>query len=256
MPAAKWKWFREQLARGYMTAFDPRTAVPCHWSLAPEDTAGLIFWTKDPWYLIEDMELLRRYKIVVHMTLTGWTEVEKGAPSMEDGIKLMARTAKVFGPENVVWRFSPVPMVSDALTRFEWIAKRASEFGLQEVYAAFLQENDFLPESRPPRVRAELLRLMAAHSHGLKIRLCQEDITSLGSALVLPENLGRGVCEDGHRFFGRMWVPSEGCGCVLAVDPFTINESCTMGCQYCYAADETLADRKRNTTKHHLPVAR
>ena len=48
--------------------------------------------------------------------------------------------------------------------------------------------------------------------------------------------------------------PSEGCGCVLMADPFTINESCTFGCQYCYAADKSLAPKKRNTTKGHLPV--
>jgi sulfatase maturation enzyme AslB (radical SAM superfamily) len=87
-----------------------------------------------------------------------------------------------------------------------------------------------------------------------------------------PNNLASGICESGERFAvippvdptnlltsvlrqERALPPREGCGCALAVDPFTINETCTMGCSYCYAADKSLASKKRNTTKFSLPLA-
>jgi DNA repair photolyase len=258
LPAAKWDWFKSQLDQGKMRAFDPRNAIPVEWSLAPSDTMGLIFWTKNPENLIRDKALLEPYKLVIHMTLTGWEEVEKGAPNLSEGISLMRRAVDAFGPERVTWRFSPVPLVDDVLDRFERMASVISLFGLKDVYVAFLQENDLMPETRARRTRVELLKQMALRASGLQVLLCNED-RSLQDESCKPRNLQSGVCESGWRFapLGRMNarpVAAEGCGCALAVDPFTINESCTMGCAYCYAADKSLAPKKQNTTKFSLPL--
>lgn len=257
LPAAKWPWFETQLDQGWMVGFDPRTALPSKWSLAPADVFGLVFWTRNPTNLIVHADRLRDYPLVIHLTLTGWAEVEKGAPGIEEGLALMRDTVAIFGPSRVVWRFSPVPAVDDVIDRFERIAQTAVELGLTEVFTAFLQENDLLPETRRPRMRSELLRQLAVRSHGLRVSLCNEDRTlDLGTRMG-PNNLGRAICESGRRFAKSEYMvdspPSEGCGCALAVDPFTINESCTMGCAYCYAADKSLAPKKHNTTKS-LPV--
>lgn len=257
LPAAKWEWFEANLDRGWMVGFDPRTAVPCKWSLKPEDTLGLIFWTKDPTNLVANADRLNAYPLVIHMTLTGWEEVERGAPSLVEGMALLEDVVTAFGPERVVWRFSPVPIVDDVVERFDLIAGHAAHLGLQEVYLAFLQENDLMPEQRPRRVRVEVLKQLAAHAHGLQVKLCNEDRTLslaegplVGIKPRLPKNLGNGICEPGTRFPGaHLMVPTEGCGCALTIDPFTFNESCSMGCAYCYAADKSLSPHKRNTTK-------
>jgi len=264
----KWEWFKSQLQAGKMRAFDPRTAVPVEWSLAPQDTLGLIFWTKNPANLIADQKLLDSYPLVIHMTLTGWEEVEKGAPGIEEGLELLRETVDVFGSHRVVWRLSPVPMVDDLLQRFEFMVDNVSPLGLREVYVAFLQENDLMPEQRSRRTRVEMLKQMSlvANRGGLRVLLCNED-RSLQSEYHLPRNLQSGVCESGERFVEPLRhlamlhktmppgnVAREGCGCALAVDPFTINETCTMGCLYCYAADKSLASKKRNTTKFSLPL--
>jgi len=258
LPTAKWSWFKGQLDQGKMRAFDPRNAIPVEWSLDPSDTLGLIFWTKDPENLIRDRALLEPYKhkLVVHMTLTGWEEVERGAPTAAEGIKLMEQAIKAFGPENLTWRFSPVPLVDNVLDRFESLASKIASFGLKEVYVSFLQENDLMPETRARRTRVELLKQMATRASGLQVLLCNED-QSLQDESCYPRNLQNGICESGRRFApnGIMnFVSAEGCGCALAVDPFTINESCTLGCTYCYAADKTLTPKKRNTTKFSLPL--
>jgi len=276
LPAAKWDWFKSQLKAGKMRAFDPRSAVPVEWSLAPAETLGLVFWTKNPENLIQDHAILTPYRKVIHMTLTGWEEVEKGAPDIQEGLALMRRAVATFGPENVTWRFSPVPMVDDVLDRFDYMAAKVAKFGLKEVYVAFLQENDLMPETRARRTRVEMLKRMALKSSGLRVLLCNED-RSLQDEHMKPNNLASGICESGERFIGNerrfyfsggvpsgprhskvmeemTLVPREGCGCALAVDPFTINETCTMGCLYCYAADKSLASKKRNTTKFSLPL--
>jgi len=256
VPAAKWAWFLAQLDRGFMQAFDPRTAIPALWLLHPEDTLGLIFWTKDPTNLIFEAKRLSRYKVKIHVTLTGWEEVEKGAPSLQEGAAKLSMAASVFGSENVTWRFSPVPMVQDVVGRFESIAALASHAGLKSVYLSFLQENDLMPETRDEQKRLNILAQVAevGQSRGLQVFLCNED-RLLAKYPGFHPNLFSGVCAPPEDFSmpGLAKPPSEGCGCVLMVDPFTINESCNMGCKYCYAADKTLSEKKRNTTRS-LPI--
>lgn len=255
----KWAWFEVMLDQGSMMGIDPRTGLPDRWSLAREDTMGLIFWTRNSRNLIRHADRLKKayadpqtgqVPIVVHFTLTGWHEVEKGAPNLGEGLALLQDTVAAFGAENVTWRFSPVPMVSDVVERFEIIASKAAGMGLKEVFVSFLQENDRMPETRAPRVRSETLRLLAGRSHGLKVLLCNEDRTL---DLRGVTNLERGICESGKRFVQTAYQidgpKTEGCGCSLAVDPFTINETCSMGCAYCYASDKTLSPKKRNTTR-------
>lgn len=255
LPIAKWSWFRRCLDIGYMLGVDPRTVMPGLWSLRPEDVLGMVFWTKNPTNLIENADLLNKFPLVVHMTLTGWTEVEHGAPNIKWGLRRMAETVEAFGADRVVWRFSPVPLVPDVVDRFKRIASEVRGFGVRQVYVSFLQENDLMPESRALALRRDLLYRMS--DMGVEVLVCNEDRVLDGPGLSLPPSLRYGVCEDGSRFTGKAGrLVSEGCGCALAVDPFSINESCSMGCEYCYAADRSLAEERRDTTRHNLPMTR
>ena len=256
VPAAKWEWFKAQIAAGQMMAIDPRNAIPYIWSLKPEDTLGLVFWTKDPTNLLVDAPWLRDYRYKIHVTLTGWEEVEKGAPTLHEGGRLLAKTLEEHGP-HVTWRFSPVPLLDsdEVVRRFTEI----SQYGQgSPVYLSFLQTNDLIPETRDAYERIRLMRRLAeiAESRNIRVMLCNEDRTLLGVE-GLPTNLSAGICAPPEDFAlpDRSASPSEGCGCILMADPFTINESCTMGCKYCYAADQALAPKKMNTSRS-LPVLR
>ena len=252
VPISKWAWFLTQLRNGYMMAIDPRTSIPGRWSLHPEETLGMVFWTKDPTNLVTSKRELEAYNLKVHVTATGWTEVEKGAPNLMASGKLLAKATNAFGPENVSWRFSPVPLVPDALSRFDALSHMAKDAGIKQVYLSFLQPNDKVPETRTKEERLQLLVSMAEIGlrDGIRVLLCNED-RLLFQVSDLPPNLSTGICQPPEDFAlpGNQVPPSEGCGCVLLADPFTINESCTLGCAYCYASDKSLSDKKRNTTK-------
>lgn len=253
VPAAKWAWFRSRIEAEDFLGIDPHTGVPAHWSLRPDDVLGMTFWTKDPTNLLRDSNLLDPYRVEVHVTATGWGEVEKGAPNLAEAVELLVATAEAF--DTVHWRFSPVPLLPDnvVMDRFAFLLGGAVAAGLTEVYLAFLQNNDLMPEQRDQAGRLVLMLKMAelAGAHGVRVLLCNEDRT-LYRVSGLPENLSAGICARPETFglADRPMPPSEGCGCVLAVDPFTINESCTLGCRYCYAADKSLSEKKRNTTRH------
>lgn len=244
VPAAKWAWFRAQLAAGAMVALDPTTGLPDRWSLAPDDTLGLVFWTRNGRNLVEDARRLQPYRKTVHFTLTGWHEVEARAPQLDEGLELLSSLVSVFGVENVRWRFSPVPVVDDVVERFSRIAARAATLGLKNVYLSFLQSNDWIPEPRTPEVRRTLLANLAAVT-GLELILCGDDLSTGDCG-----GVRYGICEDGARFASTL--KAENCGCALSVDPFSRNEACVYACRYCYAGNLATAPRKRNTTR--LPL--
>lgn len=252
VPAAKWAWMQQAIKEQRMLAFDPRSAIPGPWSLDPADTLGLVFWTKDPTNLIYDAPWLSEYRYKVHVTATAWHEVEKGAPNPSRSAYLLQKAAEHLGAANVVWRFSPVPMVSDVVERFARVMRDAAYVGVRDVYVSFLQTNDLVPETRSEEERLNILKGLAevsAQYGEARVRLCNEDRLLAGRAN-LAFNLSSGVCAPPSDFavVRDQPLPSEGCGCVLMVDPFTFNESCTMGCTYCYAADKSLSPKKRNTT--------
>jgi hypothetical protein len=244
LPHAKWDWFKRSLAAGQMIGVDGRTGVPGMWSLRPEDTLGLVFWTKNPANLVKDRALLAGFRFRVHVTLTGWHEVEEGAPGIEEGIRLIGATVDAFGPDAVVWRFSPIPVLPthDVLARFWTIVQGVRAVGLRRVYTSFLHDNDLLPETRAEDARQALLLNLAEKAGDFDLISCRIDPTRpIGT-------VRKGVCEDGFTF--APGLDKDACGCALTVDPFTVNESCTMGCKYCYAADRALSQIRRNTTEH------
>lgn len=257
LPAAKWPWFKEQLNQGWMWAVDPRSGVPCRWSLAPEDTRALVFWTRDPRNLILDRVLLTPYQVQVHLTVTGWGEVEHKAPTLREGVGLLRDVSAVYGPSSIVWRFSPVPVVEDVVDRFERILEAAVGL-VSKVYIAFLQTNDRMGDPRSIEERVSILTQLSqkGQAAGIEVLLCNED-AGLITGRKVSSCVKTGVCVStlGLTSPGKKDPITEGCGCVLMADPFTINESCIFGCEFCYAADQTLSPKKRNTARH-LPMVR
>jgi hypothetical protein len=237
LPRSKWGWFEACLKSNKMVAFDPRTTAPGVWSLAPEDTLGLVFWTKNPTNLILSQKALSEYEVTVHMTATGWAEVEKGAPSLQEAGKLLVRASQAFS--TVYWRFSPVPLLPEAelFRRFQRLLGYASIAGLNQVFVSFLQPNDKLPETRSVSERFDLLNVLSeeAKEFGVKVVLCRDDRT-LG-ACQGAHQFETGACVDPVDFGGQGKVHLENCGCVLMVDPFTLNESCHYACSYCLAPE-------------------
>jgi hypothetical protein len=227
-----------------MVAMDPRTGLPDRWSLDPAQTLGLVFWTRNSRNLVKDAALLAGHRTVIHFTLTGWHEVEARAPGISEGLELLASAVETFGVENVRWRFSPVPVVDDAVERFARIAEGAAALGLKDVYVSFLQPNDWAPETRTCGDRQTLLWGMAKVTT-LELVLCNEDLST-----PVGPGVRRGICEDAARFTAD--AKAEKCGCALTVDPFSQNEACVYGCRYCYSGNQATSARKRNTTR--LPL--
>lgn len=248
---SKWRWFEECLSIQQMIAFDPKTSIPSVWSLAPSDTLSLVFWTKDPTNLIASQLRLQPYNVVIHMTATGWREVEKGVPIIAEAGRLLVEASRAFS--RVHWRFSPIPLISDQLVieRFKRLLDFAVQAGRQEVYVSFLQPNDVIAETRSAGARFDLLNRLSEAARPLRVVLCKDD-RSLDEWQGARYSLGPCVPTSDFRV-GELSL--ESCECVSMVDPFSVNESCGYACQYCYAGDKALAVRKRNSVRG-LPLYR
>jgi sulfatase maturation enzyme AslB (radical SAM superfamily) len=130
--------------------------------------------------------------------------------------------------------------------------------GISSVFVSFVQTNDLMTEPRTNLDKLWTLMAMADAAPDTRILLCNDDASALTGEhvphSVVPDHLRAGICV-APGVVGLEAAAVDGCGCVMMADPFTINESCTMGCRYCYAADKSLSDAKRNTTRR-LPLVK
>jgi len=246
LPLAKWPWFEACLESGKMVAFDPRTAVPKLWSLHPKDTLGLVFWTKNPMNLIQHRQKLEKYSVNLHITATGWYEVEKGAPTLFESGALLVKAARIF--PQTYWRFSPVPILpeKELLLRFRVLLGYATMAKINHVVVSFIQPNDRLLETRSLQERFELLNKMASEGEkfGVKIVLCADDQSFKDWSGALFET---DICVKSEDFINRKpdsVLYLDTCGCVMMADPFTVNEVCSCSCTYCYAGDKNLSSQR------------
>jgi hypothetical protein len=259
IPIDKWDFFKEIMKKREMLGWHPEQMIPYRWSLKPDDTLGLIFWTKDPTNVMFEGLQDRGYKVKVHVTVTGWEEVEGKAPPIQKAATTLAMAYKLLGENSVIWRFSPIPMLpqDELIRRFHLILARTSDYQVKRVYASFLQVNDLIPETRSESERLNILIQMGevAQQYGVKVLLCNEDQLLVENPNLHP-NVGSGVCAPPEDFAlpKRAKPPSEGCGCVLMVDPFCANESCSVGCNYCYVADRSMSPRRMDSGKEHLKI--
>ena len=259
VPIDKWEWFKSVMAQREMLGFHPEQMVPYRWSLRADDTLGFIFWTKDPTNVIWANLPEKGYKVKLHVTVTGWEEEEPGAPNLQTAANNLSMAYHVLGADSVIWRFSPIPILpqADLISRFQLILARTSESEVKRVYTSFLQANDLMPETRSEMDRLNLLVQMGevAQQYGVKVLLCNED-KLLAKHPDLHPNVSSGVCAPPEDFAlpKRDKPSSEGCGCVLMVDPFNINESCRVGCKYCYVTDREGSPHRSDSSREHLKI--
>lgn len=239
---SRWSWFLERLKEGHFLGVHPVTGVPVLWSLRPEDTEELIFWTKNPVGLIESAHLLREeFPLSIHVTVTGNdSSLERSVPSPERAAQLLEQIVSIYGSHFVTWRISPyVP--GEGRIPLPDLFERMASTGVTRVAVSFYQEHPggskegsrfSLSLQEKVQFWEEISTL--AKKHRMLAFLCKDD------EIVSPKSVG--ICTPTARN-----QRDSGCGCSLSVDAFTATESCVYGCVYCYAVDRNLAPKRRNT---------
>lgn len=263
------KWFLNRIKEGYVLVRNPMNAHQISKiNLNPDVVDGIVFWTKNPTPMLDQLDLLKDYMYYFQFTLNAYgQDVEAGVPSKNNIIvPSFQRLSDLIGPDQVIWRYDPI-LINDTYTvdyhirYFEALAKRLSPYTKKctisfldfyrkiEKTTARLSIQKFTPETE--QVLAKNLSEIA-HSYGLRIDTCAEGID------LQKYGIEHARCIDDRLFSELLHVPLQAekdknqrlaCGCVESIDIGAYN-TCKNGCRYCYANFSPQAVRA-NAQKHH-----
>ncbi len=274
IPAHYSEWFWNRLQEGYALVRNPvnphQVSRVC---LAPDQVDGIVFWTKNPIPMLEQLDRLRGYLYCFQFTVTSYgADVEPGVPSKSRQIiPAFQRLSDRIGPERVIWRYDPI-LYSSTYTMdyhiryFAELAKRLAPYtkkctiSFLDVYRKIAkrmaEQGIWAPSAVEQRALAKELSAIA-HSYGLPVETCAEEID------LQAYGIGHGHCIDGSLWEKWLGRPLRGgkdknqrlaCGCVESVE-IGAYDTCPNGCCYCYAStDAAAAAARRAGHDPHSPL--
>ena len=128
IPAFFPDWFSECLSRGTAAYRNPYSGHPASVSLARDDVAAFVFWTRNPLPFLPVLGRLEEagYRSVFHVTVTGYPRaLEPAAPPLDEALAAFRGLAGTVGPARVLWRFDPIlpgEGPSETVARFDKVS--------------------------------------------------------------------------------------------------------------------------------------
>ena len=282
IPAFYAPWFMQRVRAGFCDVPNPfnRHQIS-RISLRPEEVDAIVFWTRNPRPLLASLDELDAlgYRYYFQYTiLDNPRTIDPKTPPVGAAVETFQQLADRIGPARVIWRYDPIVLSSATdvafhQDRYAWIAERLhgcttrSVISFVDIYrkaAARLRtlaaHGVTLPDQPLDALPGfvELVHSLAATAaqNGMEIVSCAEELDLTGCG-VLP-----GKCIDDAllaRVFGlhldlkKDPGQRDACGCVASRD-IGMYDSCTFGCQYCYATS-SFARAAANHAAHdpHAP---
>lgn len=273
IPAFFCDWFLNRLKEKYVYVRNPVNVhqvsrVP----LSPEVVDCIVFWSKNPQPLLENLEYLKDYMYYFQFTLNAYTaEMEQNLPSLSDRIRTFQKLSDRLGRERVIWRYDPILLTPHYTIRwhmetYAFLAKALSPYTEQCIFSFLTPYNGLLKTMQTKRIhvpaptdKTALAKALAdiAHSHGLALHTCAEDMDLSSFSIGHAHCIDTGLIE---RLLGcAMDTPKDkgqrpACGCAASIDLGLYN-TCQNGCVYCYA-NHNPDVRRRNiqTYDKHAPL--
>lgn len=254
IPNYYFDWFRNRIRAGFLYVQNPMNPHQVsRIRLSPEVVDCIVFWTKNPSAMLEQLDVLKGYTYYVQFTLTGYgKEIEPGLPDKRSVlIPAFRRLSERIGRERVIWRYDPIflnerysmdyhqkafgeiaehlagyteQVVISFLDLYAKIRKRAKDFQMREMRAEEIRQ-----------IAGEMARIAAGY--GLTVETCAEkiDLQDVG--------IRHGCCIDKNRIERILGCRLTGgkdrnqraeCGCMESIDVGAYH-TCLNGCRYCYA---------------------
>lgn len=222
-------------------------------SLSPEVIDGIVFWTKNPSPMLNQLSELEKYNHYFQFTVNAYgKDVEPNVPSKREIIvPTFQKQSKAIGREKVIWRYDPI-FFSEKYDMeyhckyFEALADRLGDFterctvSFLDIYSDTSKNMKQLNmQSDTYEKRYELMQKFSeiAKKRGFYIETCAEniDLEELGikhSHCIDPELFER---IGGYKLsVGKDKNQRKVCGCAASIDIGAYN-TCRNDCLYCYA---------------------
>ena len=267
IPAFYGDWFMRRITEGFVGVVNPFGGQRYRVSLAADDVACLVFWSKDFTPFVDHLDTLeqRGYRFYFNYTVTALPLVFESHVDRSAALKTLIQLSERYSPAHINWRFDPIILssISDEafyLRAFTNMAQTLESI-VERCYISFVTRYgkvlrnfqhlertagmQIIEPSEPAKIDLTHRLAEIAAQHGITVYSCCGDY-------LLGEHVRKAHCIDGA-LIERLFDP-EGfaykqkgtrteCGCAESTDIGTYN-TCPHGCVYCYAnANKTSAQR-------------
>ncbi|WP_160686974.1 DUF1848 domain-containing protein [Clostridium sp. C2-6-12] len=253
IPAFYSKWFFNRLEEGFFLVKNPMNPHQIsRVDINPSVIDCIVFWTKNPKPMLNQLELLKGYNYYFQFTLTPYDKsLEPNVPRKKHIIDTFIELSERIGKEKVVWRYDPI-ILTDIYTKeyhykwFEYLAQKLcnctdkcvisfldlykkTELNMKEIKVTSLLKSDM--EEMADRLSK------IAFKYNLILESCSEEIP------LDKFGINHGKCIDDKLISKLLGCninaqkdpnQREVCGCVKSIDMGAYN-SCKHNCLYCYA---------------------
>ncbi|UCH94634.1 MAG: DUF1848 domain-containing protein [Candidatus Aminicenantes bacterium] len=268
IPAFYSQWFFNRLNQGFVMVrnpFNPQLVnkIP----LNPGLIDCIVFWTKNPRKMMNQLDQLKGYHYYFLFTITSYgPELEKHLPPKDEVIETFIELSSGIGKEKVAWRYDPV-LINDSIDdnyhyhHFDSIARRLSGY-TERCIISFLDmykkcEKNLKGFNIKELAQKEMVRLAGmlsrvAEKYHIEMVTCAEEVD------LSPVGIRHGKCIDDKLISRIIGYPLEvnkdkhqrkTCCCVESIDIGAYN-TCGHICLYCYANFDEQVVRK-NQARHN-----
>lgn len=251
IPAFYSDWFYNRIKAGYVLSRNPYyPAQITKYLLDPENVDVLVFCTKNPLPMLEQISLLSAFDLFWFVTITPYgKEIEPYVPPKEQVITYFQQLSALVGRNRTSWRYDPI-FITDKysvdyhIEQFRQMAEALSGYTDQCV-VSFI---DLYEKTKRnfwgirSVTREDQIKLIDAFSeiakkNGLQVHLCCENAELVRENVDADGCMSKAVLE---KALGcKLNVPQKKmarkeCACLLGADIGAYN-TCGHGCLYCYA---------------------
>lgn len=270
IPAFYMEWMLSRLRAGFAMVRNPMNPKQIRKVLlTPEETACIVFWSKNPEPLLSRIEELESFGIPFGITFTlnaYRSDIEPRLPQMETRIKTFRALSERIGMRKITWRYDPIlfsPEYGESfhLEHFSRIASALSGqtgrciVSFLDFYAKTIRNMAGKSVCDPSREQKNHLALALARigrENGIEVEACAESGLCLPAASCIGSSWIRAIC--GYEIQARKDSGQRPlCNCVRSEDIGSVN-CCPHGCLYCYANRSPEAARK-NAAASYEPAS-
>ncbi len=259
------EWFYNRIDDGFVYVRNPYAKNQIYsYRLDPELIDCIIFCTKNPKPMFENLEKIDKFNQYWHITITPYEkEIEPNVPPMNDVLESFKYLSKKLGKENVTLRYDPI-FINEKYTlekhieSFEYIINSLSGY-TTEAIISFIDLYEKTKRNFPKAIEVtkdERLKLgkefaQIGKKNNITIKTCVEgsELDKFGidsSGCMTKEVIERAINKNLN--VPKQKARNGECYCLLNNDIGEYN-TCGHGCLYCYAnSNKRLV--KRNLKLH------
>lgn len=262
------KWLMNRLKEGYVLVPNPYNRKSLgRVELSPANVDCIVFWTKNPSPLIDQLNILDEmgYHYYFQFTLNAYGEdIERNLPPKEILMKTFIELSEKIGPERLVWRYDPI--IIDEKYSIEWHISKFSQmaYALKKHTKRCVISFIDLYKSIGEKFRAvdkDQMELIAASFSQVAKRNELELFTCAEAVDLSKYGISHSSCIDKNLIENIIGKPISvkkdnsqriACSCVKSIDIGVYN-TCANGCIYCYASSNNKSVIK--SIKTHNPMS-